>query len=130
MNKAPQTELVELVHTRLLPTAPGLMLGPLGSGPGVVLQLTGGARVDTYLDRSELRYLTLLILCKDKSQQAAYDTVCHLSNALLMFSPLPRAGRCQWVKSEVESDPQEVGIVNGMHVYSCVARIYYCVKRS
>lgn len=128
MNKTPQTELAELVRKTLLPQLPGLTLGPLPSGEGAAVQITGGAREDVYLDRSETRYLTLLLLCKAKKHAQAFDLVCQAANTLRHISPLPQPTGCQWVKCEIETDPQEVGIVNSMYIYSCVIRAYYYLK--
>lgn len=125
MDKTPQTELVETIHAALRPTMPGLALGPLGSGPGVAMQMTGGSGTDVYLGREENRFLTLLFLCKDKSQMTAYDTVCRIGNTLRALYPLPQPTRARWIKNVIETDPQEVGIANNMHVYSCVIHAHY-----
>lgn len=127
--KSPQTELVELLHTALKKDFKGLTIGELGSDNSIAMQPTGGSKDNTYLDQSEQRYLTLLFLCKNKSMAAAYDTICRIANAAAALSPLPEAKGCQWIKNEVETDPQEVGLVGGYYIYSCVIHMHYLLRR-
>lgn len=125
MDKTPQTELVEFIHKTLLPVLPELAVGPLGSGRGAALQLTGGGREEAFLDRRQTRYLTLLLLCKEKSQERAFDSVCRAANFLRGLHPLPQPKKSEWVRCEIETEPQGAGMTNGMYLYTCVIHAYY-----
>lgn len=128
MSKTPQTELLELVHSSLSPFFPGLAIGQLSSKGGLAMQITGGSRDTTYLSRRQTRYFTLLFLCKHKEHQQTFNELCSLANHLRKLYPLPQPTQSEWVRCEMETEPQAVGITDGMNLYSCVFHIYYHEK--
>ncbi|MEG0897336.1 MAG: hypothetical protein RSF73_07315, partial [Ruthenibacterium sp.] len=82
MTKAPQTEIVTLILNEVKTICPSIVLGPLPQSDGCAMQMTGGTREDVYLNKAQRRYLTLLFLCKNKSQETAFNALCVIGNHL------------------------------------------------
>ncbi len=106
-------------------------LSPLPEDGGTTIEVTAARTVAVSLDRQhQQKALPLLILCKNKDQLTAMDTVAKISNCLSSAAALPSDEDVQILSAVSKSDVNMVDKVGDYWIYSAIVdiNIYYELK--
>lgn len=127
----PQSELLELVcktaeencslDHEISPIelkAEGSIYAELGEGFGDGL----------YYDKSAVRTIPVLFLCREKNQQRCMDQLSEICNYLQKLKHYPQGSMVRWLNTTTAKEPNKIGRdEGGMYNYSCIinCQVYF-----
>ena len=120
----PQNEAIRII-TDILTARLGckIIIGPLPKDGGITAELTGGGNKDRYLNTLHgKKSLTVLFLCKDKSQERAAEQLYEIQNCLDSLSSV-EGSQVFVMSAQSRSCPALVGNDGGYYVYSYIAAV-------
>ena len=126
---SPQTELMELmcdtvkkslgldISLKELPAASGLYAEP-GEGFGVGM----------YYDKTAVRTIPVLFLCRDPDQKKCIDQLAAISNYLQRLKAYPQGKSVSWVDAQTVKEASKIGRdEDGAYHGSCIVncQVYF-----
>ncbi|MBQ8903110.1 MAG: hypothetical protein IJY73_02270 [Oscillospiraceae bacterium] len=124
ITKTPQSAALDIVIDKLN-TELGIKIfvGPLPKDGGITAEINNGVNKGRYLNKQHGKeQLTVLFLCKNTSQNAAFDALSAIGNILNTLKP--EKGDTVYISgAEVRSGAGLVGNDGGFYVYSMIAGI-------
>lgn len=108
-------------------------LSPLPEDGGTTIEVTAGRTVAISLDRKhQQKALPLMVLCKNKDQFTAMDTVAKIGNCLSSAAELPSDEDVQLMSAVSKSDVNMVNKVGDYWIYSAIIdiNIFYEIKEN
>lgn len=120
----PQSEALDLVLKKLKAEKNyNIIPFALPKEGGISVEITGsedkGRSLNLQHDSTDL---TVLFLCKNKNQAAAFDTLCDIGNSLNRLGTV-KGESVQVTGARVGSGAGLVGNEGGYYIYSMIARI-------
>lgn len=120
----PQSELLELVCR----TAEDLCsldhkISPVELDPegGIYAEVGEGFNNGTYYDKSAVRTIPVLFLCREKNQQRCMDQLSGICNHLQSLKQYPQGSMIRWLNTTTAKEPNKIGRdEGGMYHYSCI----------
>lgn len=124
MVETPQSEAIKIVIDKLKSELGcNIIIGPLPEGGGITAEINNGTGKGRYLNNKHGKeQLTVLFLCKNSSQNTAYNTLCTIGNVLDAFTPL-EGENVHISGAETRSGAGLVGNDGGYYIYSMIAGI-------
>lgn len=122
--KTPQSTALEIVVEKINTALDcNIVIGPLPEAGGIAAEVSGGANKGRYLNIEHGKeQLTVLFLCKNTSQFAAFDALNAIANELKSFSPV-NGDNVYVMGVEMRSGVGLVGNDGGFYVYSMIVGI-------
>lgn len=127
----PQTEFLDLVcetvegNCSLLAE---ISLKELSANGGLYAELGEGFGDAQYYDKSAVRIMPVLFLCRDADQQKGLDQLCEIANYLQKLKKYPQGKYVSWLDAKVVREPNKIGRdEDGMYNFSCIinCQIYF-----
>lgn len=120
----PQTEFLEL----LVKTAEdnctldsGISLRELSSENSLYAELGEGFASAQYYDKSEVKTLPVLILCRNADQKRCVEQLNEICNYFQGLKAYPEGSTFSWIDTEVAKGPSKIGRdEDGTYHYSCI----------
>lgn len=106
----------------------GISLKELPAGGGLYAEPGEGYGDSQYYDKSEIRIVPVLFLCREKDQRKCLS---QLENICMYFSRLkqyPQGEAFSWLDAETAKSPSRIGRdEDGMYHYSCIlnCKLYF-----
>ncbi len=127
----PQTELIELVVKTVenncnLDTE--ISLNELSDENSLYAEFGSGYTETTYFDKTAVRVIPILFLCRNADQLRCVEQLCEISNYLQKLTNYPDGRTVSWLDTTVSKEPSKIGRgEDGMYHYSCILNIkcYY-----
>lgn len=127
----PQTELLELIcktaedNCRL---DGKISLKELSAKNSLYAELGEGFTETTYYDKSTVKTIPVLFLCRNKSQERCLEQLVDISNYLQRLKKYPHGESFSWLDTIIAKEPSKIGRdEDGTWHYSCIlnCKIYY-----
>lgn len=121
----PQSEALSLLIADLsAKTSYKISVNALPVNGGISVEVTGGELKCKSLDYNH-RYkaLTLLLLCKDKDQQKAFEQLCTIENYLDTMCDMPKGELVQITSIDVKNETTFVSKLGDFYIYSLIIKI-------
>lgn len=123
----PQTELLELVAK----TAEDncnldsiISLKELSEKNSLYAEFGTGYTETTYFDKTAVRVIPILFLCRNADQQRCVEQLCEISNYLQKLKEYPDGETISWLDTTVAKEPSKIGRdEDGVYHYSCILNI-------
>ncbi len=122
--KTPQSLAFELIKKQIYDKLGiNIFVGPLPKDGGVTAEINNGIDKGQYLNKQHGKeQLTVLFLCKDKTQHTAFNTLTAIGNLLKRMGPMGTA-TVNISGAEVRSGAGLVGNDGGYYVFSMIVGI-------
>lgn len=127
----PQTEFLEL----LVKTAEekceldvSISLEELPAEGGLYAELGEGFAVAQYYDKSELKTIPVLFLCRNADQQRCVEQLAEICNYFQRLTEYPQGDTFVWKDTQIAKGPSKIGRdEDGVYHYSCIlnSQIYF-----
>lgn len=124
ITETPQSTALKLVINKLnTELGCNIIVGPLPEDGGVTAEINNGVNKGRYLNKKHGKeQLTVLFLCKNPSQSAAYNALCAIGNILNILESVNGDTVCI-SGAEVRSGAGLVGNDGDYYIYSMIAGI-------
>lgn len=124
ITKTPQSLAFELIKKQIYDKLGiNIFAGPLPKDGGVTAEINNGINKGRYLNKQHGKeQLTVLFLCKNASQNIAYDTLNAIGNMLNTLEPIG-TGALYVPSVEVKSGAGLVGNDGGYCIFSMIVGI-------
>ena len=124
ITETPQSTAFELVINQLnAATGCNIVIGPLPEKGGITAEINNGIDKGRYLNNQHGKeQLTVLFLCKDKTQHTAFNTLTAIGNILKRMEPMGTA-TVNISGAEVRSGAGLVGNDGGYYIFSMIVGI-------
>lgn len=127
----PQTEFLEL----LVKTAEekcvldsSISLEELPAEGGLYAELGEGFTDTGYFDKTEVKVLPVLILCRDADQMRGLEQLNMICNYFQRLKEYPQGSSFAWLNTEIAKGPARIGRdEDGVYHFSCILnnKIYF-----
>lgn len=123
----PQVEIINLVKSTVesgcdLPTV--ISLDGLPADGGLSVQLGEGYNEALYFDKSCIKVIPMVFLCKNASQMQCIEQLSKISNYLQNLSEYPALENAVWLGAETKKEPNKLDMKEeALCVYSCTVNI-------
>lgn len=127
----PQTEFLQLVcETAEKNCSLDYKISPVELEPagGLYAELGEGFGNGQYYDKSTVRTMPVLFLCRDSSQERCLDQLSEISNFLQSLKQYPQGKLIRWMNAETVKEPNKIGRdEGGMYHGSCIinCQVYF-----
>lgn len=127
----PQTELLDLIcktaedNCRL---DGKISLKELSVKNSLYAELGEGFTETTYWDKSTVKTMPVLFLCRNKSQERCLEQLSDICNYLQRLKSYPQGKSFSWLDTIISKEPSKIGRdEDGTWHYSCIlnCKIYY-----
>ena len=121
----PQVELLELITSEIekecsLPVS----LDELPPDGGIYAEWSAGYIERMYFDKTAIRIMPLLLLCKNIDQKKCLNDLCKICNYLHSARQYLQGKNVAWKDATTATEPNKVGRQeDGQYIYSCVINI-------
>lgn len=105
-----------------------ISLEELKADGGIYVELGEGFTATEYYDKSTLKIIPVLFLCRDKSQQDCMEQLCKICDYLQRLKEYPSGKKFAWKDVKIAKEPNKIGRdEGGMYHYSCIlnCQIFY-----
>lgn len=105
-----------------------ISLEELKADGGIYAELGEGFMATEYYDKSTLKTIPVLFMCRDKSQQTCMEQLCKICDYLQRLKEYPSGDTFAWKDVTIAKEPSKIGRdEGGMYHYSCIlnCRIFY-----
>lgn len=105
-----------------------ISLEELKADGGIYAELGEGFMATEYYDKSTLKTMPVLFMCRDKSQQTCMEQLCKICDYLQRLKEYPSGDTFAWKDVTIAKEPSKIGRdEGGMYHYSCIlnCRIFY-----
>ena len=95
---------------------------------GVYAELGEGFGDTLYYDKSAVRIIPVLFLCRDSDQVRGMEQLCSICNYLQGLKQYPEGKTVSWLDAEVAKEPNKIGRdEDGTYHFSCIlnCKIYF-----
>ncbi|MEG2869941.1 MAG: minor capsid protein [Clostridium sp.] len=128
----PQVELLNVVMS-ILEKNCGLKqkkisLKELEAKGGIYAELGTGFEETRYFNKTAIKTMPILFMCRDKSQLDCLGQLSHICNYLRSLQEYPDGDTFSWIDTAVAKEPSKIGRdEDGTYHYSCIinCKIYY-----
>lgn len=97
---------------------------------------TGGLYAETgegfvselYFNKSTVKTIPVLFLCRNKDQERGLEQLCEICNYLQRLKQYPQGETFAWLDTEVAKEPNKIGRdEDGVYHFSCILnnKLYY-----
>lgn len=98
-----------------------ISLDELSDGNSLYAELGTGFANTTYYDKSTVRIVPVLFLCRNVDQARCLDQLSDICSYFQKLKKYPDAESFAWLNTEVAKDPTKIGRdEDGTYHYSCV----------
>lgn len=127
----PQTELLELAvqtveENCILDTK--ISLKELAKEGGMYAELGDGLTDTVYYDKSTVKTIPILFLCRHKDQRRGLEQLCSICDYLQRLKEYPSGQAFSWLDTTIAKEPSKIGRdEDGVYHFSCIlnCKIYY-----
>ena len=127
----PQTELLELIAKTAeenceLDTE--ISLKELPAAGGLYAELGDGFLDIAYYDKSTVKVIPVLFLCRHKDQKRGLEELAVISSYFQGLKKYPQGETFAWLDTEIAKEPNKIGRdEDGVYHFSCIlnCKIYY-----
>lgn len=105
-----------------------ISLEELKADGGIYAELGEGFTETEYYNKSTLKTIPVLFMCRDKSQQNCMGQLCKICDYLQRLKEYPSGNTFAWKDVTIAKEPSKIGRdEGGMHHYSCIlnCQIFY-----
>lgn len=105
-----------------------ISLKELGKNGGLYVELGTGFTETTYFDKTQVKVIPVLFLCRGADQKRCMEQLESICNYLQRLSDYPKGESFSWLDAEISKEPNKIGRdEGGMYHYSCIinCKIYY-----
>lgn len=105
-----------------------ISLEELKADGGIYAELGEGFTTTEYYDKSTLKTIPVLFMCRDKSQQNCMEQLCKICDYLQRLKEYPSGNTFAWKDVTIAKEPSKIGRdEGGMYHYSCIlnCQIFY-----
>lgn len=95
---------------------------------GIYAELGSGSTDRTYYDKSTVKTITVLFLCRAADQQRCLEQLSSICEYFQRLKEYPQGTYFAWLDSEIAKEPSKIGRdEDGVWHYSCILnnKIYY-----
>ena len=95
---------------------------------GIYAELGEGFTTTEYYDKSTLKTIPVLFMCRDKNQQTCMEQLCKICDYLQRLKEYPSGKTFSWKDTAIAKEPNKIGRdEGGMYHYSCIlnCQIFY-----
>lgn len=121
----PQVELLELI-TNEIENGCGLSvsLNELPPDGGLYAEWSAGYIERMYFDKTAIRIMPLLLLCKNIDQKKCLNDLCKICNYLHSARQYLQGKNVAWKDATTATEPNKIGRQeDGQYIYSCIINI-------
>lgn len=123
----PQTELLELIVKTAEENCnldAEISLNELSDKNSLYAEFGTGYTETIYYDKSAIRVIPVLFLCRNSDQKRCVEQLCDICNYLQRLKEYPNCESAYWLDTVVAKEPSKVGRdEDGMYHYSCILNI-------
>lgn len=127
----PQTELLELIAKTAeenceLDTE--ISLKELPAAGGLYAELGDGFLDTAYYDKSTVKVIPVLFLCRHRDQKRGLEELAVISSYFQGLKKYPQGETFAWLDTEIAKEPNKIGRdEDGVYHFSCIlnCKIYY-----
>lgn len=127
----PQTELLELIAKTAeenceLDTE--ISLKELPAAGGLYAELGDGFIDTAYYDKSTVKVIPVLFLCRHRDQKRGLEELAVISSYFQRLKKYPQGETFAWLDTEIAKEPNKIGRdEDGVYHFSCIlnCKIYY-----
>lgn len=127
----PQTELLELIAKTAeenceLDTE--ISLKELPAAGGLYAELGDGFLDTAYYDKSTVKVIPVLFLCRHRDQKRGLEELAVISSYFQRLKKYPQGETVAWLDTEIAKEPNKIGRdEDGVYHFSCIlnCKIYY-----
>lgn len=105
-----------------------ISLKELDKHGGIYAELGSGFTETTYFDKTQVKTMPVLFLCRGKNQKRCMEQLETICNYLQRLTSYPQGETFSWLDAEVSKEPNKIGRdEDGMYHYSCIVncKIHY-----
>lgn len=105
-----------------------ISLKELSASGGLYAELGEGFGNETYYDKSTVKTIPVLFLCRDKDQKRGMEDLCQISDYLQRLKRYPQGKTFAWLDTVIAKEPNKIGRdEDGVYHLSCILNctIYY-----
>lgn len=105
-----------------------ISLEELKADGGIYAELGEGFTTTEYYDKSTLKTIPVLFMCRDKNQQTCMEQLCKICDYLQRLKEYPSGKTFSWKDTAIAKEPNKIGRdEGGMYHYSCIlnCQIFY-----
>lgn len=105
-----------------------ILLDELRAGNSLYAEFNDGFTETTYYDKSTVKTIPVLFLCRNKSQKRCLDQLEAICNLFQRMKVYPECSTFSWMDTTIAKEPAKIGRdEDGMYHYSCILnnKIYY-----
>lgn len=95
---------------------------------GLYAELGSGFTETTYFDKTQVKVIPVLFLCRGADQKRCMEQLESICNYLQRLSDYPQGESFSWLDAEISKEPNKIGRdEDGMYHYSCIinCKIHY-----
>lgn len=127
----PQTEFLELIAKTAeenceLDTE--ISLKELPAAGGLYAELGDGFLDTAYYDKSTVKVIPVLFLCRHRDQKRGLEELAVISSYFQRLKKYPQGETFAWLDTEIAKEPNKIGRdEDGVYHFSCIlnCKIYY-----
>lgn len=105
-----------------------ISLEELNPAGGLYAELGEGFSNTTYYDKSAVKVVPVLFLCRDFNQKNGIEQLSNICNYLQRLRSYPAGEAFSWLDTEITKEPNKIGRdEDGAYNFSCIlnCKIYY-----
>ena len=105
-----------------------ISLKELPAAGGLYAELGEGLGRGLYYDKSTVKSIPVLFLCRHKDQERGMEELCSICNYFQRLKRYPQGETFAWLDAEVSREPNKIGRdEDGVYHFSCIldCTIYY-----
>lgn len=105
-----------------------ISLEELKADGGIYAELGEGFTETEYYNKSTLKTIPVLFMCRDKSQKTCMEQLCKICDYLQRLKEYPSGNTFAWKDVTIAKEPSKIGRdEGGMYHYSCIlnCQIFY-----
>lgn len=105
-----------------------ISLNELSAGNSLYAELSEGFTETTYYNKSTVKTIPVLFLCRNVSQQRCVEQLSDICNYFQRLKQYPQGKSFAWLNAEIAKEPSKIGRdEDGTYHYSCIlnCKLYY-----
>lgn len=100
----------------------------LSDGNSLYAELGDGHTDALYCDKSTIKVMPVLVLCRHQNQKLCLEQLCDICNYFQRLKEYPQGTTFSWMDTEIAKEPSKIGRdEDGKYHYSCIlnCKLYY-----
>lgn len=105
-----------------------ISLKELSAAGGLYAELGEGFGNEIYYDKSTVKTIPVLFLCRHKDQERGMEQLCAICDYFQRLKRYPQGETFAWLDTEITKEPSKIGRdEDGVYHFSCILNctIYY-----